>query len=71
LGFDPEEIVQWPGVGGLTLRSAVQRVMAAPPENRMLMTLYRGTDKKPPLLELSDIEAISALSSPNNEKAGE
>jgi hypothetical protein len=37
----------------------------------MLVTLYRGTDKKPPLLELSDIEAISALSSPNNEKAGE
>jgi hypothetical protein len=37
--FDREEIVQWPGVGGLTLRSAVQRVMAAPPENRMLVTL--------------------------------
>jgi hypothetical protein len=35
--------------------------MAAPPENRMLMTLYRSTDKKPPLLELSDIEAIAAL----------
>jgi len=30
--FDREEIVQWPGVDGLTLRSAVQRVMAAPSE---------------------------------------
>ena len=43
------------------------------PENRMLVTLYRGTDKKPPLLELSDIEAIAALPEfkSQQKKAGE
>ena len=69
MGFDPEEIVQWPGVGGLTLRSAVQRVMAGPPEKAHARDYYRDTDKKPPLLELSDIRPVRLYQSlsPNNE----
>jgi hypothetical protein len=31
--FDPEETVEWAGVGDLTLRTAVRRIMALSPEN--------------------------------------
>jgi len=40
--FDPEETVEWAGVGALTLRTAVRRIMALSLENRRLVCLYRN-----------------------------
>jgi hypothetical protein len=54
--FDREETVEWVGVGRLPLRTAVRRVMAAPPANRRLITLYRDAGKEPAFFALIQIE---------------
>ena len=43
--FDPEETVEWAGVGDLTLRTAVRRALS--PGNRRLIALYRNAGKEP------------------------
>lgn len=59
--FDPEETVEWAGVGALTLRMAVRRVMALPLENRRLVVLYRNAGKAPAFFDLRHIEQLAAL----------
>jgi hypothetical protein len=60
--FDPNEIVQWPGVGPLELRTAVRRAMDLPPERRFLVQLYRDRGKEPSLLDHVHIEELAKLS---------
>jgi hypothetical protein len=59
--FDPEETVEWAGVGDLTLRTAVRRIMALSPENRRLIALYRNAGKEPAFFGLGHIERLAAL----------
>jgi len=59
--FDPEETVEWAGVGVLTLRMAVRRIMALSLENRRLVVLYRTPGKAPAFFGLGHIEQLAAL----------
>ncbi len=60
--FDPEETVEWAGVGDLTLRTAVRRIMALSPENRRLIALYRNAGKEPAFFGLGHIERLERRS---------
>jgi hypothetical protein len=57
--YDPEETVRWEGVGDLTLRTAVKRIMASPPENRVLVRMYRDAGKDPPSLMQEEVEWLA------------
>jgi hypothetical protein len=55
----PDDIVTWPGVGSMTLRSAVRRFMALPPDHRLAVSLLR--DGNPSLIDPADLEALVKL----------
>ena len=59
--FDPAEIVRWAGIGDLTLRTAVRRIMSLPPEKRVGILLYRDGDKTPASFDVNRIEQLAAL----------
>jgi hypothetical protein len=59
--FDPEEIVEWNGVGRLSLRTAVRRVMALASGERRLVALYRAPGKQPGFFGLIHVEQLAAL----------
>ena len=57
--FDPEEIVQQPGEGPLTLRSAIARLPEGPvPATTML---NRDHGKEPPFFNAEQVEELRKL----------
>jgi hypothetical protein len=59
LNIDPEEIVMLAGRGLMTVRSAVREVMRHPPEERILVSIFRGGE--PSILGISEIEKLFRL----------
>jgi hypothetical protein len=59
MSFDPDEIVSTSDtVGPVTLRTAVRQLMAKPPSERTISTVYRSGE--PPILDSKQIEALAA-----------
>jgi hypothetical protein len=58
MSFDPDEDVTFNGAK-ISLRSAVAKVMALPPDDRIGATISRNGE--PPILERADIEDIADL----------
>jgi hypothetical protein len=60
---DFDEIVFLPGVGKLTLRTAVRRVMERPPEPGVIRqtSLFRGPGLVPSIYDYTDIEELAIL----------
>lgn len=57
--YDPDEIVTLYGHGPMTLKTAVTRVMALPPQERATATIFR--EGEPPILDATQIEAVARL----------
>ena len=58
MSFDPDEDVTFDGAK-MTLRSAVAKVMALPPDDRIGVTIFRNCD--PSSLDRAQIEDIADL----------
>jgi hypothetical protein len=58
MSFDPDEDVTFDGAK-MTLRSAVAKVMALPPDDRIGVTIFRNGD--PSSLDRAQIEDIADL----------
>jgi hypothetical protein len=58
MSFDPDEDVTLNGAK-MSLRSAVAKVMALPPDDRIGATIFRNGD--PPILDRAQIEDIADL----------
>jgi hypothetical protein len=58
MAFDPDEIVMLYGQGTMTLRTAVERVMAQKPKDPLYATIFR--DDEPSILDFDQIEKIAA-----------
>jgi hypothetical protein len=56
--YDPDEDVRFNGAK-MSLRSAVAKVMALPPDDRLGATIFRNGE--PPTLDRAEIEEIADL----------
>jgi hypothetical protein len=59
--FDPEEIVTWHLTGDMTLREAIIKFSALPPQNRVGVTLWRDRGKEPASFGVNDLEELAQL----------
>jgi len=55
----PDDIVTWPGVGPMSLRTAVRRFMALPAAHKLAVSLLR--DGNPSLIDPAELEALAKL----------
>jgi len=55
----PDDIVTWPGIGAMTLRSAIRRFKALPAGQALAVSLL--CDGDPSLVEPADLEALAKL----------
>jgi len=59
LNYDPDEDVVTLNGAKMSLQSAVAKVMALPPDDRMGATIFRNGE--PPILDRAEIEDIADL----------
>jgi hypothetical protein len=57
--MNPDDMVTWPGVGSMTLRTAVRRYKTLPAGQILAVSLFR--DGKPSILDAVDLEALAKL----------
>jgi hypothetical protein len=58
---DPDEIVFFPGVGQVTLRTAVRRVCDGSAPASPHLDLFRGQGCEPSIYTMADIERFASL----------
>jgi hypothetical protein len=59
--YDPDEIVRWPGLGYMSLKTAVRRVMELSLDDRMHVALFRDAGKEPSAIGIIAIQEIAKL----------
>ena len=66
MDYDPDEIVTLHGHAKMTLKTAVAKVMALPPQERATATIFR--EGEPSILDAAQIEAIARIPGFENSK---